>query len=222
LAAEFKRYPLLTREREAKLARRWLKRRDERARQAILNANLMNVWIMARRYRFCGQQFEDLVSEGSIALMKALDHYDPDLGVRFWSYASRVVANDMLYYVRKFQSLATRPKRRSAFGPADVVAVNSYDYDGEGVELRDESPSPEQIAGDEDAAEVVRLALCSLTARQRLVVNHRFLSARPMILGDISKILGVSKQRISQYEKAAISRLRLELSLFAPELAEVM
>lgn len=223
LAEQFKRYPLLTREKEAKLARKWLKRGNIKARYAILNSNMMNVWIMARRYRFCGQPFEDLVSEGAVALMKALDHYNPDLGIRFWSYASRAVARDMLEYVRRFQSIAARPRKGLLVGGADVVAVNAYD--GFGIELADKT-SPEDAYAESDIdrriKKLVHGAMSALSDRQRTIVTHRMIAVRPMTLGDLGKLLGVSKQAVFQSEEKATDVLRKELGRHRDELAEVM
>jgi RNA polymerase sigma factor (sigma-70 family) len=102
--------PKLTLEQEMQLTRCWKKKRSRKAADAIARANLRYVCQIAYKFRRSGQPLEDLVSEGSFGLLRALETYDPDREVRFITYAAPWVRRHIVDYVIKYKTLVPRNK----------------------------------------------------------------------------------------------------------------
>ena len=97
--------PLISREDELELARRWRDQRDPAAREQILAANLRHVVAIARRFRPHNATFDELVAEGSLGLLHALDKFDPERELRFITYAAYWVRTYILTHLLRCQSL---------------------------------------------------------------------------------------------------------------------
>ncbi|MEM1030163.1 MAG: sigma-70 family RNA polymerase sigma factor [Myxococcota bacterium] len=100
-------YPALSRERETELATRWRRDGDRRAGERLLNANLRTVIPIARRYLRSGEPFDDLVGEGNLGIVHALQKYDPDKETRFATYASFWIRTYLTRYVRRTRSMVS-------------------------------------------------------------------------------------------------------------------
>ena len=97
--ARIDRYPVLERERELDLARRYLARGDRRAGEWVIGAHLRDVVAIARRYRGYGQPQSELIAAGNLGLVRALERFDPERGLRFMTYASYWVRAEILSHV---------------------------------------------------------------------------------------------------------------------------
>ncbi|MEM6786994.1 MAG: sigma-70 family RNA polymerase sigma factor [Myxococcota bacterium] len=100
-------YPALSRERKTELATRWRRDGDRRAGERLLNANLRTVIPIARRYLRSGEPFDDLVGEGNLGIVHALQKYDPDKETRFATYASFWIRTYLTRYVRRTRSMVS-------------------------------------------------------------------------------------------------------------------
>lgn len=100
-----RQFPRLSRSQEADLVHRWLETRDRRAAEQLINAHLRDVVFMALRNRYYGVPIGELISEGNLGLLRALDKYDPSHGTRFGTYAAYWIRAFMMTYVLKSWSL---------------------------------------------------------------------------------------------------------------------
>lgn len=105
--AQVRSYPTLSREQETELAHKWRKKGDRRAAERLLTANLRIVIPIARRYLRSGEPFGDLIGEGNLGIVHALQKYDPDKETRFATYASFWIRTYLTRYVRRNRSMVS-------------------------------------------------------------------------------------------------------------------
>jgi len=118
-------YPKLSREEEQRLARRWRDRRDRRAANRLVCASLRHVIPVALRYRRSGEPLSDLIAEGNLALMHALNKFDPERDVRFVTYANFWVRAYLTRYVRRCRSMVSSVVHEQAALYAKIRAERS-------------------------------------------------------------------------------------------------
>jgi RNA polymerase sigma-32 factor len=118
-------YPKLSREKEQELARRWRDRGDRRAANQLVCAALRHVVPVALRYRRSGEPLSDLIAEGNLALMHALNKFDPDRQVRFVTYANFWVRAYLTRYVRRCRSMVSSVVHEQAALYAKIRAERS-------------------------------------------------------------------------------------------------
>jgi RNA polymerase sigma factor (sigma-70 family) len=182
---------------------RWYRKADE-LREQIAETNLALVLAMAKRTRMSEVDFADLVSEGNMALLRAVDKFDCERGFKFSTYACRAI---LKAFSRQGMKLS---KYRQRF---------PTDFDPK----MEKSNHLEVKRGEfqtDAAAEVKRLVLenrCELTDIERTVIEHRFRlespdpEERPMTLEQVGQIIGVTKERVRQIQNKALEKIRIEL-----------
>jgi len=126
-------YPTLSREKETELATKWRQKGDRRAAERLLNANLRTVIPIARRYIRSGEPFDDLIGEGNLGIVHALQKYDPDKETRFATYASFWIRTYLTRYVRRNRSMVSSSVHDQALTYTKIrrerarIAVNASD-----------------------------------------------------------------------------------------------
>ena len=199
--------PPLTAEEERALLDR-LARGDEGARDALITHNLRLVVYIARKFESSGVGVEDLISIGTIGLIKAVQTFCPDRNIKLATYSSRCIENEILMYLRK------NAQRRSEISIDEPLNV---DWDGNELLLSDVLGSEPDIVsrGIEDQTERSLLleAVSRLSDRERHIMNLRFGLAgyREHTQKEVASGLGISQSYISRLEKRIIDRLRQEL-----------
>ncbi len=193
--------PPLTREREAEL----LANLDEAARQELIEHNLRLVVYIARRFENTGINIEDLISIGTIGLIKAVETYRADKNIKLATYASRCIENEILMYLRKSAS------RR---GEVSLDEPLNTDWDGNELLLSDVLGTDgdmvmKPIEDDVDRALLFE-AVSRLSERERTIITLRFgLDGRPeRTQKEVADLLGISQSYISRLEKRIINRLK--------------
>ena len=196
--------PPLSREREAEL----LGRLDEEpARQELIEHNLRLVVYIARRFENTGINIEDLISIGTIGLIKAVGTYRTDKNIKLATYASRCIENEILMYFRKIANQKT-----------EISLDEPINLDGEGNELllsdvlgtaEDEIQRPLEADAE---VQVLRKALTELPDREREIVNMRFglEGQKELTQKEVAQKLGISQSYISRLEKRILGKLRKE------------
>ena len=183
---------------------------SEAARQTLIERNLRLVAFIARRYESpptAGVNIEDLISIGTLGLIKAVNTFRSDKNIKLATYASRCIENEILMYFRKIG------------GKQEVSLDEPLNTDWDGNELllsdvlgSDELPVDQEI---EDAEErlALRRAVARLESRERLIVELRFgLNGRQeMTQSEVAELLGISQSYISRLEKKILRKLRREL-----------
>ena len=194
--------PPLSREREAEL----LGRLDEEpARQELIEHNLRLVVYIARRFENTGINIEDLISIGTIGLIKAVGTYRTDKNIKLATYASRCIENEILMYLRKN---AGRKAEVSFDEPLNT------DYDGNELLLSDVLGTEADVVMRplEDDVDLCLLsaALDTLTQREREIITLRFGlgGGKEQTQKEVADRLGISQSYISRLEKRIIQRLK--------------
>ncbi len=184
-----------------------LERGEEDARQTLVEHNLRLVVYIARRFENTGINLEDLISIGTIGLIKAIGTYRLDKKIRLATYASRCIENEILMYIRK---TANQKAEVSLDEPINM------DCDGNELLLADILGTEEDLIFrplEEDAElRVLRKALSELPDREREIVLMRFgLQGRTELTQkEVAQKMGISQSYISRLEKRIMLRLRKE------------
>ncbi len=196
--------PPLEKDEEEELMER-LRDGDETVRQTLIERNLRLVVYIARKFENSGINIEDLVSIGSIGLIKAVNTFDPDRGIKLATYASKCIQNEILMFLRRTS------KRRSEVSLDEPLNV---DWDGNELLLSDILGTDgdivyRKIEGQVDRR-LLREALENLEKRERRIVRLRFGldDGIERTQKQVADSLGISQSYISRLEKRIISRLR--------------
>lgn len=180
---------------------------DEAAKQQLIEHNLRLVVYIARRFENTGINLEDLISIGTIGLIKAISTYRREKNIKLATYASRCIENEILMYIRK---TAGQKVEVSLDEPINM------DYDGNELLLSD------ILGTDEDQIYrpmeervdlcVLRQALSELPSREQEIVQMRFGldGHKEMTQKEVAQLMGISQSYISRLEKRIMLRLRKE------------
>jgi RNA polymerase sporulation-specific sigma factor len=185
-----------------------LERGDETAKQLLIERNLRLVVYIARRFENTGINLEDLISIGTIGLIKAISTYRRDKNIKLATYASRCIENEILMHIRK-----TANQR----GEVSLDEPINMDCDGNELLLSDILGTDEDIIlrPMEDAVDlcVLRQALKELPEREREIILMRFgLEGRKELTQkEVAQKMGISQSYISRLEKRIMLRLKKEL-----------
>ena len=177
---------------------------DEEAKGKLIEHNLRLVAHIVKKYYSMNCEQDDLISIGTVGLIKGISSYRPDRGVRLATYASRCVENEILMYFRS--------QRKSA---SDVSLSDALDNDGEGgLSIQDvlyeEDDILERLARKEDSRRLRRLVGTLLDQREREIVSLRYgLGGRPALpQREVAARLDISRSYVSRLEKRALEKLR--------------
>ena len=184
-----------------------LERGEEDAKQLLIERNLRLVVFIARRFENTGVNLEDLVSIGTIGLIKAIGTYRMDRNIKLATYASRCIENEILMHIRKISG------QRAEVSLDEPI---NMDYDGNELLLSDILGTEEDmilrpLEDDVDLC-VLRQALRELPDREREIVLMRFgLEGRKeQTQKEVAQRMGISQSYISRLEKRIMLRLRRE------------
>lgn len=197
--------PPLSREREAELLERI---GEEDARKELIEHNLRLVVYIARRFENTGVGIEDLISIGTIGLIKAVGTYRTDKNIKLATYASRCIENEILMHLRK---IANQKTEVSFDEPLNT------DWDGNELLLSDILGTDTDLVmkpiEDDVDRQLLFSALEKLSDRERRIITLRFgLNGRPeKTQKEVADLLGISQSYISRLEKRIISRLKKEI-----------
>ena len=198
----------LTREEEAQVIAR-LEQGDEEARKTLIEHNLRLVVYIARRFENTGVNLEDLISIGTIGLIKAVNTFRPDRNIKLATYSSRCIENEILMHIRK---IANQKTEVSLDEPINT------DWDGNELLLSDVLGTDGDIVmrplEDDVDHQLLRQALGRLPEREKQIVSMRFGlgGRREKTQKEVADLMGISQSYISRLEKRIMLRLRREIS----------
>ena len=181
---------------------------DENAKQRLIEHNLRLVVYIARRFENTGINLEDMISIGTIGLIKAIGTYKRDKNIKLATYASRCIENEILMHIRK---TSNQKNEVSLDEPINM------DYDGNELLLSDVLGTDEDIIfrSMEDDVDLclLRQALCQLSCREREIVEMRYGLAgrKELTQKEVAAKMGISQSYISRLEKRIMLRLRKEM-----------
>ncbi len=199
--------PPLNREEEAALLSR-LDQGEEQARSTLIERNLRLVVYIARRFENTGINIEDLISIGTIGLIKAINTYRTDKNIKLATYASRCIENEILMYLRK---------NASQRGEVSLDEPLNTDWDGNELLLSDvlgtEADTVMRPIEDDVDRQLLSAAIDKLPEREREIIVLRFglRGRQEQTQKEVADKLGISQSYISRLEKRIIDRLKREI-----------
>ena len=217
--------PLLTAKQERRLGRRAIAG-DEGARQRMIESNLRLVVKIARRYINRGLPFLDLIEEGNLGLIHAVEKFDPERGFRFSTYATWWIRQTIERAIMNQSGAVRLPEHlgrdvdeiRRLQGLKDRVTLGSVSADpaiASAVDrlLGSKDNEPPTAAQREIVHSIIEHWLLDLSCKQRVVIEKRFglHGERRLTLTAIGKEMGVTRERIRQIQVDALARLRERL-----------
>ncbi len=198
--------PPLTREEEAEIIARLSY--DEGARQLLIEHNLRLVVYIAKRFENTGAATEDLVSIGSIGLIKAINTFRADKNIKLATYASRCIENEILMYLRKHSGVRAE---------VSIDEPLNTDWDGNELLLSDILGNDEDTVASEleerEERESIRRAVASLESREREIIQLRYglCGQKELTQKEVADRLGISQSYISRLEKKIIAKLKEDI-----------
>lgn len=185
---------------------------DESARNKLIERNLRLVVYIAKKFENTGIGIEDLVSIGTIGLMKAISSFKADKQIKLATYASRCIENEILMSIRKSSN------QRQEMSIDEPLSI---DWDGNELSLSDllgtDSDYISLPLEEEEERRFIKRALSRLCDRDREIIEMRFglndPDGKELTQKEVADILGISQSYISRLEKKIIKKLREELSV---------
>lgn len=180
----------------------------EEGRDRLVEHNLRLVVYIAKRFENTGIGIEDLVSIGTIGLIKAINTFCPDKNIKLATYASRCIENEILMYIRKFSNTRTE---------ISIDEPLNVDWDGNELLLSDvlgnEEDSVSYELEQQEEREVIRRAVATLEPREREIIEMRYglCGNDELTQKEVAELLGISQSYISRLEKKIIAKLRQEI-----------
>lgn len=199
--------PPLSREEESELLER-LSQGEFQVRQTLIERNLRLVVYIARRFENTGIHIEDLISIGTIGLIKAINTYRAEKNIKLATYASRCIENEILMVLRKNSSQRTE---------VSFDEPLNTDWDGKELLLSDVLGTENDVVMRPIEADVERKllndAVAKLSSREREIIQMRFglHGHKESTQKEVADRLGISQSYISRLEKRIISRLKREI-----------
>lgn len=184
---------------------------DEEARNRLIEHNLRLVAHVVRKYENSGEDVEDLISIGTIGLIKAISTFDEEKGVRLATYAARCIENEVLMHLRNIKKTKQEVYIYEPIG---------YDKEGNEIALIDVLTNDNEIIDLVDAKlqeDKIKSRMGVLTSRERQVIEMRYglFSGIKETQREIAKKLGISRSYVSRIEKRALKKLIKELGIEA-------
>ena len=181
---------------------------DNKAKDILIEHNLRLVVFIAKKYESTGYDIEDLVSIGSIGLIKGINTYKIDKNIKLATYASRCIANEILMYVRK-------NKNRKG----EISLEDALNYDAEGNELHledilgtDDNTVTDEIINKFDKIKLKEeIKLLDERDKQIMIMRYGLFNTKEYTQKEVADLLGISQSYISRIEKKVINELKISM-----------
>lgn len=181
---------------------------DMAARDKLIVHNLRLVVYIAKRFENTGVGIEELVSIGTVGLIKAISTFNADKNIKLATYASRCIENEILMFLRKISG-----QRREI----SIDEPLSVDWDGNELHLSDILGSDIDVVSrdmeEEEERKILRLAVMELPERERIIIEMRYglCGGGELTQKDVADRLGISQSYISRIEKKIMTRLKRKI-----------
>ena len=185
----------------------------ERARKELIEHNLRLVVYIAKKFDNTGVGVEDLISIGTIGLIKGINTFNPDKNIKLATYASRCIENEILMYLRRNSKTKLE---------VSIDEPLNVDWDGNELLLSDILGTDEDVVGKDMETDVERkllkTAIEKLSGRERMIIELRFglntSDGEEKTQKEVADMLGISQSYISRLEKKIMGRLKKEIVRF--------
>ncbi|CCY71500.1 rNA polymerase sigma factor [Clostridium sp. CAG:921] len=208
IAGNDKLPPPLDEKEEQKLLER-LMDKDKSAKDTLIERNLRLVVYIAKKFENSGVNIEDLISIGTIGLMKAINSYNLEKNIKLATYASRCIENEILMHLRKNNKIKTE---------ISIDEPINTDSEGNDLSLGDilgtESDSIFKSIEEDDNKKVLLLAIERLNKREKIIMQLRygFDGVEELTQKEVADKLGISQSYISRIEKKVINNLKKDFT----------
>jgi len=178
------------------------------ARDKLITHNLRLVVYIAKKFESTGIGIEDLISIGTIGLIKAVNTFSPDKNIKLATYASRCIENEILMFLRKANQYKSE---------ISIEEPLNIDWDGNELLLADVLGTDEDIVNENIESEAEKKLLlesvAKLPERERFIMEKRFglIDGKELTQKEVADLIGISQSYISRLEKRIIKRLRRDL-----------
>ncbi len=182
---------------------------DEEAKKILVERNLRLVVYIAKKFENTGIEFEDLISIGTIGLMKAINTFNMDKNIKLATYASRCIENEILMQIRRNTKIKN-----------EVSIDEPLNKDGDGNELllsdvlgTDNDITSRKIENEVDLS-LLKIAISKLNEREKYIMNLRFGidgSEKEKTQKEVADMLGISQSYISRLEKKIMNKMKKEI-----------
>ncbi|MBQ9385228.1 MAG: RNA polymerase sporulation sigma factor SigE [Ruminiclostridium sp.] len=185
-----------------------LRKGEQAAKDALITHNLRLVVYIAKKFESTGIGIEDLISIGTIGLIKAVNTFSPDKNIKLATYASRCIENEILMFLRKASQY------RSEISIEEPLNI---DWDGNELLLSDVLGTEDDVVNENIESEAEKRLLlesvAKLPERERFIMEKRFglVDGKELTQKEVADLIGISQSYISRLEKRIIKRLRRDL-----------
>ena len=196
--------PPFDKETERKLFADYRENNDDNARHLLIEHNLRLVAHMVRKYYGASDMGDDLISIGTIGLIKAVDSFNIKNGARFATYAAKCIQNEILMFFRS---------KKKTLSEVSINSTIDTDRDGNSLTYMDIIKCDDTIAEDIDKkmkiADAMRYIKYRLSDRERQILTYRYglCGKRPLTQRETSEKLGISRSYVSRIEKSALEKI---------------
>lgn len=205
--------PPLDAKEEAECLRALVEERAEEARKKLIEHNLRLVVYIAKKFDNTGVGVEDLISIGTIGLIKSINTFNPDRNIKLATYASRCIENEILMYLRRNNKTKLE---------VSIDEPLNVDWDGNELLLSDILGTDEDVIYHDMESDAERKLLMHaiecLSGRERMIIELRFglntLNGEEKTQKEVADMLGISQSYISRLEKKIMLRLKKEIVRF--------
>ncbi len=179
------------------------------SRQILVERNLRLVVYIAKKFENTGVDLEDLISIGTIGLMKAINTFNVDKNIKLATYASRCIENEILMYLRRSNKIK---------GEVSIDEPLNQDRDGNELLLSDILGTDEDVIyknlEEEVDYKLLKIAISKLTEKEKYIMNLRFgmEGNKEKTQKEVADMLGISQSYISRLEKKIMLKMRKEIS----------
>ena len=181
---------------------------DDEACQQVLTENSGLIWSIVKRYYGCGVETDDLISVGTIGLIKAVNTFNAGKNIKLATYASRCIENEILMYLRRIVKLK---------GEVSLDEPLNVDWEGNELLLSDVLGTDSDVVYKDIEhgveKEMLMEAISKLSPREKQIMNMRFglNGTEEKTQKEVADMLGISQSYISRLEKKIVLRLRKEM-----------
>lgn len=193
---------------EEEITLKKLSRGDDEARKTLVERNLRLVVYIAKKFENTGVGIEDLISIGTIGLMKAINTFNTDKNIKLATYASRCIENEILMYLRRSNKLK---------GEISIDEPLNQDGDGNELLLSDILGTDDDVTSraieDEVDKKLLRASMQKLNNREKNIMELRFgfISGNEKTQKEVADMLGISQSYISRLEKKIIGKMKKDI-----------
>lgn len=201
--------PPLMDEQENEMIRELGTEGEDEAKAVLIEHNLRLVVYIAKKFDNTGIGVEDLISIGTIGLIKSINTYNPEKNIKLATYASRCIENEILMYLRRSNRIK---------GEVSIDEPLNQDRDGNELLLSDILGTDEDVIyknlEDEVDNKLLKVAISKLTDKEKYIMNLRFGMAgyKEKTQKEVADMLGISQSYISRLEKKIMLKMRKEIS----------